>query len=102
MRASISACMRSQIAHPYGRITMVPRTGPLSASSALATTSWYQRGKSSDCGVSTGAMGGRWYKGPPDGPPGIGDGRPRPASLQGGGHPVLGVVLGDVEGDRQL
>src|SRR4051794_19669096 len=32
---------------------MVPRTGPLSASSALATTSWYQRGKSSDCGVST-------------------------------------------------
>ena len=27
-----------------GRITIVPRTGPLSASSALATTSWYQRG----------------------------------------------------------
>ena len=35
---------------------MVPRTGPLSASSALATTSWYQRGKSSACGVSTGAL----------------------------------------------
>src|SRR6476661_6463715 len=32
---------------------MVPRTGPLSASSALAMTSWYQRGKSSDWGVST-------------------------------------------------
>ncbi len=35
---------------------MVPRTGPLSASSALATTSWYQRGKSSARGVSTRAM----------------------------------------------
>src|SRR6476469_1017913 len=34
-------------------MTIVPRTGPLSASSALATTSWYQRGKSSDWGVST-------------------------------------------------
>ena len=28
-------------------MTIVPRTGPFSASSALATTSWYQRGKSS-------------------------------------------------------
>src|SRR2546426_812113 len=37
-------------------MTIVPRTGPLSASSALATTSWYQRGKSSLCGVSTGAL----------------------------------------------
>src|SRR5579883_3233480 len=27
-------------------MTMVPRTGPFSASSARATTSWYQRGKS--------------------------------------------------------
>ena len=27
-------------------MTIVPRTGPFSASSALATTSWYQRGKS--------------------------------------------------------
>src|SRR5438105_7191923 len=34
-------------------MTMVPRAGPFSASSALATTSWYQRGKSSDWGVST-------------------------------------------------
>ena len=34
-------------------MTIVPRTGPLSASSALAMTSWYQRGKSSACGVST-------------------------------------------------
>src|SRR6266536_3852235 len=32
---------------------MVPRTGPLSASSALAIRSWYQRGKSSARGVST-------------------------------------------------
>src|SRR3954447_23650941 len=36
---------------------MVPRTGPLSASSAFATTSWYQRGKSSLCEVSTRATG---------------------------------------------
>src|SRR3954452_5781906 len=53
IRASISACIRSHSPYPYGRITMVPRTGPLSASSALAIRSWYQRGKSSDCGVST-------------------------------------------------
>ena len=39
MRASISAWIRSQIAYPYGRITMVPRTGPLSAISAFAITS---------------------------------------------------------------
>ncbi len=51
--------MRSHMAYPYGRITMVPRTGPLSASSALATTSWYQRGKFSDWGVSTGLRGHR-------------------------------------------
>src|SRR6478736_3655082 len=37
-------------------MTIVPRTGPLSASSALFTTSWYQRGKSSLCGVSTGGL----------------------------------------------
>ena len=48
--------MRSQIAYPVGRITIVPRTGPLSASSAFAMTSWYQRGKSSARGVSTRAM----------------------------------------------
>ena len=35
-------------------MTIVPRTGPFSASSALATTSWYQRGKSSACGVKAG------------------------------------------------
>ena len=56
IRASMSATMRSQIAYPTGRITMVPRTGPLSASSALVITSWYQRGKSSARGVSTRAM----------------------------------------------
>lgn len=44
MRASISACIRSQIPYPYGRMTMEPRTGPLSASSALLIRSWYQRG----------------------------------------------------------
>src|SRR5215210_765855 len=39
-------------------MTMVPRTGPLSASSALATTSWYHLGKSSDFDVNTAlAMG---------------------------------------------
>src|SRR5262245_56532108 len=48
--------MRSHNAYPYGRITMVPRTGPLSANSALVMTSWYQRGESSACGVSTAAM----------------------------------------------
>src|SRR3954454_8034598 len=37
-------------------MTMVPRTGPFSASSALLRTSWYQRGKSSARGVSTGAL----------------------------------------------
>src|SRR5215475_15775844 len=52
----MSAVMRSQMAYPVGRITIVPRTGPLSVSSALAITSWYQRGKSSACGVSTLAM----------------------------------------------
>src|SRR3954454_5760875 len=44
------------MAYPHGRITIVPRTGPFSASSALATTSWYQRGKSVAWGVSTGAL----------------------------------------------
>src|SRR5579875_3116835 len=38
---------------------MVPRTGPLSASSALATPSWYQRCRSPDPGVRAlaGAIG---------------------------------------------
>ncbi len=39
--------MSSQIPYPQGRMTMVPRAGPLSAISAPAITSWYQRGKSS-------------------------------------------------------
>src|SRR5579875_3624590 len=56
MRRSSSACMRSQMAHPQGRMTMVPRTGPLSASSAWVTTSWYQRGKSLARGVRGEAM----------------------------------------------
>jgi hypothetical protein len=47
IRSSTSDCIRSHSAYPYGRITIVPRTGPFSASSALARTSWYQRGKSS-------------------------------------------------------
>ena len=34
-------------------MTIVPRTGPFSASSAFATTSWYHCGKLSACGVST-------------------------------------------------
>src|SRR5437764_15030400 len=63
MRASISSTMRSQMAKPVGRITMVPRTGPLSASSALVTRSWYQRGKSSAWGVSTGAFAMTGYYG---------------------------------------
>src|SRR5689334_5747032 len=53
MRRSISAWMRSQMAYPYGRMTIVPRTGPVSASVAFASTSWYQRGKSAACEVST-------------------------------------------------
>src|SRR5690242_3548398 len=34
-------------------MTIVPRTGPFSASCALAITSWYQRGKSSSWETST-------------------------------------------------
>src|SRR5262245_49192152 len=48
-------------------MTMVPRTGPLSASSAFASTSWYQRGKSSARGVSTRAIGAN-DRGLPDDP----------------------------------
>src|SRR5918994_3008703 len=43
-------------------MTIVPRTGPLSASSALASTSWYQRGKSSACAVSTFAIDDGSYR----------------------------------------
>src|SRR6266545_6526926 len=53
MRRSMSACISSQMAQPHGRMTMVPRTGPVSASSARATTSWYHWGKSSPWGVRT-------------------------------------------------
>src|SRR6266542_2714971 len=53
MRRSMSACISSQIANPHGRMTMVPRAGPFSASSARATTSWYHWGKSFPWGVST-------------------------------------------------
>src|SRR5262249_51696471 len=64
MRTSISPCIRSHSPYPYGRMTMVPRTGPLSASSALLIRSWYQRGKSSARGVRTGAFAmARWYGG---------------------------------------
>src|SRR5438445_6744819 len=38
----------SHIAHPYGRTTIIPRMPDQSASSALRTTSVYQRSKSSD------------------------------------------------------
>ena len=56
MRSSSSATMRSHSANPDGRITCEPFAGPFSASWALAMTSWYQRGKSSLCDVSTFAM----------------------------------------------
>jgi hypothetical protein len=55
MLASNSVCIRSHSPYPYGRMTMMPRTGPLSASSALVIKSWYQRGKSCACEVRTGA-----------------------------------------------
>src|SRR6266536_1368588 len=53
MRRSMSDCISSQMAYPHGRMTMVPRAGPFSASSARATTSWYHWGKSFPWGVST-------------------------------------------------
>src|SRR5574341_201530 len=56
MRRSMSACISSQIAYPHGRMTMVPRAGPFSASSARATTSWYHWGKSFPWGVSTACL----------------------------------------------
>src|SRR6516225_9524711 len=51
IRPSRSACSNSQIRYPYGLITMLPRTGPRSTSSARKTTSLYQAEKSSLCGV---------------------------------------------------
>src|SRR4029450_5472107 len=56
IRRSMSACMSSQTAHAHGRMTMLPRAGPFSASSARATTSWYHWGKSSPWGVSTASL----------------------------------------------
>src|ERR1700722_11947946 len=52
IRPSRSACSNSQIRYPYGLITMLPRTGPRSTSSARNTTSLYQAEKSSLCGVT--------------------------------------------------
>src|SRR5919106_487658 len=49
IRSSTARWMASQMAYPYGRITMVPRAMEGSASSAPFTTSWYQAGKSSSC-----------------------------------------------------
>src|ERR1700722_5819343 len=42
----------SQIRYPYGRMTIVPLTGPRSTSSALMTSSLYQAAKSSLCAVT--------------------------------------------------
>src|SRR3954451_3589262 len=53
IRRSTSACMCSQSAYAYGRTTIVPRTGPLSASSACPRSSWYHWGKLSARDVST-------------------------------------------------
>jgi len=39
MRSSSARCRSSQMPYAQGRMTIVPRTGPFSASSALATTS---------------------------------------------------------------
>src|SRR5215468_9894339 len=52
IRPSRSACSSSQIRYPYGLITMLPRTGPRSTSSARKITSLYQAEKSSLCGVT--------------------------------------------------
>src|SRR5260370_13361 len=53
IRSSSSRCIRPHSAYPVGLITIEPRAGPFSASSALAITSWYQRGKSTARGVSS-------------------------------------------------
>src|SRR4029450_7690742 len=62
-------------------MTIVPRTGPLSASCALAMRSWYQRGKSSARGVSTRAM--RQH--------------PSATAAQPAGRPSRGLLRGAVE-----
>src|SRR2546421_5278902 len=96
------------MAYPAGRITMVPRTGPLSASSALAITSWYQRGKSSARGVSTRATsaelsGSVFPRGPStaDAAPRSGDDRSAqddPGRVQHGSEVHAGVLRVDHEG----
>src|SRR5918993_2950591 len=57
-------------------MTILPRTGPFSASCALDRTSWYHRGKSSAWGVSTFAIGRGWYR-PPGAAPSAGAGGDR-------------------------
>src|SRR5262245_13622744 len=110
MRSSISRCSRSQSEKPYGRMTMVPRAGPFSASSAFATTSWYQRGKSSPWGVSTGALAmaaegtgdplpGRGYVSSPllaPDPPGMGGGSGARSAGSAGGRPGDAGEAGEV------
>src|SRR4051812_27467552 len=89
MRRSISCCIRSHSANPCGRITIVPRTGPLSASSAFATTSWYQRGKSSERGVSTGALAMAAEATGPGSPAPSGFDRPPGAPMAGALAPAI-------------
>src|ERR1700730_7171944 len=62
IRPSRSAWLSSQIRYPYGRMTIVPRTGPRSTSSALMTTSLYQAEKSSLCGVTPSRLTPREYR----------------------------------------
>src|SRR5262249_9230867 len=52
IRPSRSACSSSQIWYPYGLITMLPRTGPRSTSSARKATSLYQAENSSLFGAT--------------------------------------------------
>src|ERR1700688_526602 len=78
-------------------MTMVPRTGPLSANSALARTSWYHWGKSVAWGARTllGAMAPRCYDlgtsppcaAPRCAPPSRGSG------LRSGTHPAYGCLV---------
>src|SRR5206468_1627986 len=51
--SSKARVIASHIAQPYGRTTIMPRTPDQSASSALRTTSVYQRSKSSDILVTS-------------------------------------------------
>src|SRR5215475_8412612 len=48
IRSSSSRWIASQIAYPYGLITIAPRTAEFSARPARRTTSPYQAGKSPD------------------------------------------------------